>query len=1100
VATAQESFESKVIAPFQFNVGGRNYSYADYLDLPPHQRSGHEAAVVDIKFTQKMLEWLGYGEGDIKYNATLTERPTNKPDFRIELFGSPVFIVEDKNTTEVFNNASAEQLRRYTTGTSGYCLWTNGKIILGLQFDPNGQYKNLVEVRVELAFGNQRSLFSQESNFEILQFLFAKKRFLEISFLIEAIAVDESNWKPKSLNNANSLHTFISECRFVLDQLVTDVQARLNTVAMDMDESSKDALNSRAESRRIRSAYLVWRGRYRMIESIADENSIGTEERRQKAFAEQVSYVFFVRLLLARVLEDKGIMPRLVSDGSFSAWHNFLKLYDTESINDIRGASFLPLVYRRVASFYRHFFQQPIFDWFLPDDYLIVLVLHQLNKYHFKDVKSDILGYTYESFIDRVARNSKGHFLTPPPLVEYMLDRINYNTSSIIGERLLDPACGSGSFLVHSVGRLRDAIFSAMGDLDPIKQAETFIEHVITRLVGLEINPFSCYLAELNLFIQVIDELSLLWKSGRNYTIERFAIYNTNSLDMPQEVLQSNHNNTTIPLVNIDTVLDKAASIKALKDHFRYVVSNPPYINRGINLEAKSYGDFPFYSDVVKGDENFYLLFLRLADYYAAPYGSICFICPLNLIGDESTMRAREIFSGEDWSMHSITRFYARNILFPGVLQGVCVIRLDKIKSQASDIVEVREGFDVQEAAQSCTQVQRYQITQNYPQNNNWSKPWLVNANSNVYRLWEYIKVNSLQDLSELIRDKIDAGKGDIRSTWTKPLLVPHPGPNILPVTKGNHVLDWGDWFASSYIDPSITISRSMNNATGSLWTQRQAQRVAQLTQVETVIFLKEVSGLEMKRPIRGTILQRDARNLVVADETLLVMRTLEGKHENLAFAVFGLLTSLTYNFLFSLFSTNAHVSFKEIMRLPVPNWSLDLEANLAQATKNVIAAYKKLYEHQDSYGIGQNQDSLDANKVLKLSALQTLCIEEMIMRGDIEMDGPNNQSLESLLRRGKLRVSSRYDQDVVQSIEHILRANKQLTYIKGGNNLLVPHPRIASVFLSKLAEAAKERKTILHLIDKIQESLDNTVLDAYSINEDGQRAMIKIGVPWARN
>ena len=395
--------------------------------------------------------------------------------------------------------------------------------------------------------------------------------------------------------------------------------------------------------------------------------------------------------------------------------------------------------------------------------------------------------------------------------------------------------------------------------------------------------------------------------------------------------------------MSVDTVLDEAASVKTLRSSFRYIISNPPYINRGINLEAKRYATFPFYSDVVKGDENFYLLFLRLADYYAAPSGAIRFICPLNLIGDESTMRAREIFSGEDWSMRSITCFYARNVLFTGVLQGVCVVRLDKIKGQASDIVEVRGEFDIQEATQSCTQVQRYQITHNYPPKNNWSKPWLVNANIDAYRLWEYIKDNSLQDLSELIRDKIDVGKGDVRSTWTKPMLVASSDANGLSVTKGNHVVDWGGWSASSYIDPSITIARSANNATSSLWAQRQAQRVAQLTQVETVIFLKEVSGLEMKRPIRGTILQRDAHNLVVADETLLVMRTLEAKYEDFAFAIFGLLTSLTYNFLFSLFSTNAHVSLKEIMRLPVPNWSLALEGKFSPGNEECAGSLQKI-------------------------------------------------------------------------------------------------------------------------------------------------------------
>lgn len=1182
MVTAQEAFKSKVITPLEFRLGSQSYSYADYLELPSNVRGGHEAAVVDMQFTNKMLEWLGYDQGDIKYNAAFTGRPGSRPDFRVEVGGSLAFVVEDKSTTEKFGNASLDQLRRYTAGTSGYGLWTNAKSIIGLQFDPNGQHKILVEVRVDSAFGRQKSLFPQEANFEILHFLFQKKRFTEVSHLIQDIAIDEAVWQPTPLTSEESLRAFIDESRFVLDQLVTDVQARLSIVSIELDEAAQDVALSqqqfakivetlltklkggggvdlkelekleaslhqleatlrdtdiaqvellkpsmgtateiiwhnavrdieavvsalrerdltRTETRRIRSAYMVWRGRYRVIEGTSEGNENELEEKRQRAFAEQVSYVFFIRLLLARVLEDKGIMPRLVSDGGFTAWYGFLKLYDTDDIKEIRGSSFLPLVYHRVAGFYRHFFQQPVFDWFLPDDYLVVLVLHQLNKYSFKNVTSDILGFTYEAFIDRVARNSKGHFLTPPSIVDFMLDRINYNDSAIIGENLIDPACGSGSFLVHCARRLRHILASVMTKSSPIEIAEKFIDQVTTKLVGLEINPFSCYLAELNLFIQILDDLDLLWKANKRPAIERFSIFNTNSLEMPQAVLQSTLKSTANVLVNDMTVtLDEAAPIKSLQGSFSYVICNPPYINRGIILGAKSYGDFPFYREVVKGDENFYLLFLRLADYYASPQGTICFICPLNLVGDESTARARSIFSGTAWSIQSVTRFYARNVLFAGVLQGICIVRFDKTPGQESDMVEVRGGYNIEDAREISTLVQRSRITRNYPTTGNWNSPWLVNADCTAYDIWEFVKTRAQRNLADLLNEKMKMKEGDARSTWAKPLMVSGPGVHTVPLTKGKHITDWGDWSPETHLDPFRTIPPTTKDYRSSVWVQEQVQRVAALSSPETVLFLKEVSGLEMKRPIRGTILQRDRLHPVVADHTVLVLYTLDASYEDLAYTVFGLLTSSTYNFLFSLFSTNAHVNFKEIMRLPIPQWSEDLEREIASATKNALRTYKELHTHEHNFGISPDRQGIAVKTVLASSGLQTLTIEELVLRGDMVLDGPETQGLESLARRGKLSMSNRLSEEAKQAISLLIAANAGLPYGKGGSHVAVPHPRIAAAFLARIAQLNEERRAKVQATTQAQNDLDELVFQAYGLTEESWKNTIRAGVPWA--
>lgn len=362
----------------------------------------------------------------------------------------------------------------------------------------------------------------------------------------------------------------------------------------------------------------------------------------------------------------------------------------------------------------------------------------------------------------------------------------------------------------------------------------------------------------------------------------------------------------------------------------------------------------------------------------------MCFIYPLNLFGDESTMRARELLSRTEWSIPSITRFYARDVLFPGVLQGVCVIRIDNRPAQSAEAVEVRGGYSIEEAAQSATLIARSRVLFNYPAKTTWSKPWLVNTEAATYDLWECVRTETHQSLADLLKEKIEVGKGDVRSTWAKPMLVSGPGVHRVALTKGKNIVDWGDWSAVAYLDPIATIPPSSKDYTGSRWVQKQVQRIANLPQKEAVIFLKEVSGLEMKRPIRGTILQRDQHHAVAADETALIMYTLDAAFEDLAYATFGLLTSSIYNFFFSLFSTNAHANFKEILRLPVPVWSSEREKQLADATKVVLDAYRARYQHEQQYGVHQKQQ-VSANAVLSSTHLHAIEQERVTLLQTVE-------------------------------------------------------------------------------------------------------------------
>jgi hypothetical protein len=267
---------------------------------------------------------------------------------------------------------------------------------------------------------------------------------------------------------------------------------------------------------KIVEAYQVW-----------SERQSDKEDVKPEVFAEQVAYVFFVRLLLVCVLEDKHILsPRQASDGGFLEWSQYIARHFKELDGiGILNENFCNILTRKASNYYLHFFQQAVFDWFNPDDFFLVEALEFLCRYNFYNITSDIIGFTYEAYIERHARDRKGHFLTRHEVVEYMLDLLDYSGSQIIGRRILDPASGSGSFLVHAARRYRKALVTyycnsrGLPDREEHLQsdpnlrkefASRYLQDLTTYFFGTELNPFACYLAEMNLLIQALDDLYAL--------------------------------------------------------------------------------------------------------------------------------------------------------------------------------------------------------------------------------------------------------------------------------------------------------------------------------------------------------------------------------------------------------------------------------------------------------------------------------------------------------------------------------------------------------------------------------------------------------------
>src|SRR3989344_1017443 len=114
----------------------------------------------------------------------------------------------------------------------------------------------------------------------------------------------------------------------------------------------------------------------------------------------------------------------------------------------------------------------------------IFLIVGILEKRALSTTKDDLIGLAYESFLPSIFRGEGlGQFFTPDRIKEFMLEIVDPQ----IGNLIVDPAFGSGGFLVFSYKRLLASIKSSNFTHDKKKQEE--IKLSSEYLYGVEINP-----------------------------------------------------------------------------------------------------------------------------------------------------------------------------------------------------------------------------------------------------------------------------------------------------------------------------------------------------------------------------------------------------------------------------------------------------------------------------------------------------------------------------------------------------------------------------------------------------------------------------------
>ncbi len=133
----------------------------------------------------------------------------------------------------------------------------------------------------------------------------------------------------------------------------------------------------------------------------------------------------------------------------------------------------------------------------------------------YADLGVEQLGAVYERVLDNPLRKQSGTFYTPQPLAEFVVRRTlaplvaNRSTDEILELRVLDPAMGSGAFLVaacrYLAGAYERALLDAgrMAATDLTDDTRAGIRRLIAErcLAGVDVNPVAVQLARLSLWL-----------------------------------------------------------------------------------------------------------------------------------------------------------------------------------------------------------------------------------------------------------------------------------------------------------------------------------------------------------------------------------------------------------------------------------------------------------------------------------------------------------------------------------------------------------------------------------------------------------------------
>lgn len=305
------------------------------------------------------------------------------------------------------------------------------------------------------------------------------------------------------------------------DNLVEDFghQAKIGNAMMAAMVAQLERQLMAAGNNKIKLLFEEWRTLFGQVADLSKAQA--TEIRKHIPFSPKLPAADMVAAALFAIhsynaLVMKLLAAEIIAQYGLTAFPDFcehllghdddglLQLLDTEVE---RGAFF-------EAARIKGFVEEAVFSWYtdtgIPKTDRAALcnairpLLTQLSLYRMDDLTAarsrDVLKTFYQALVPETLRKALGEFYTPDWLVEIACDRAEIKDWSNV--RVLDPTCGSGSFLLEAIRRKRRLAATAK-----LSDAET-LANILDQVWGFDLNPLAVQAARVNFLIAIADLVS----------------------------------------------------------------------------------------------------------------------------------------------------------------------------------------------------------------------------------------------------------------------------------------------------------------------------------------------------------------------------------------------------------------------------------------------------------------------------------------------------------------------------------------------------------------------------------------------------------------
>jgi hypothetical protein len=249
------------------------------------------------------------------------------------------------------------------------------------------------------------------------------------------------------------------------------------------------------------------------VKAWASKNGIATKDASHILFAMHSYYSLVVKILTSELLAATTAIPSTLCESLASA-PNQEALYNI--LNFLEDGEY----YRRFRI--SNFLEGDFFSWYVNEKSKSLASGIQALAREFLDFEpataivrretiKDLLKEFYTDLVDEQIRHDLGEYYTPDWLAQHLLNQVGYDGN--IYHKVLDPACGSGTFLVECIIRLRKQCESHK--FSPFESLET----ILRNIKGIDLNPLAVISARANYILSIAD---LVFELGHDLEIPVF--------------------------------------------------------------------------------------------------------------------------------------------------------------------------------------------------------------------------------------------------------------------------------------------------------------------------------------------------------------------------------------------------------------------------------------------------------------------------------------------------------------------------------------------------------------------------------------------------